>query len=134
MTKQVMPIAHVKVDICKFCEHEYITPCHGENQECENRRFIEGGGKALQQRKDPVPIAPVRKGKGKGKGAKVTPRLREVQVMDMVDAPACSCCKTSAWMVDSDGAGKFWLTCTDPEGNGCDERRELPEDVRVMME
>lgn len=127
MAKQVMPIAHVKVDLCKFCEHEYVTPCHGKDKECANRRFIEGGGAMIKtKQRDPVPAAPEKKAAAKKK-------LREVHIMDDVDAAACTKCGSNAWIVDGAGDGKrFWLLCIDPKGVGCIECQELPADVRVV--
>lgn len=123
-----MPIAHVKVDICKYCEHEYRFPCHGKDKECGNRRFIEGGGAMKVKERDPVPAVEPKKGKKKA------PKLeyRFVRIMDDVEAPACTRCGVSAWIVDGDGEGKHWLLCIDPKGLGCNETQELPDDVRVV--
>ena len=57
---------------------------------------------------------------------------KEVAPLDVFsDGVPCPECGSPAWVVDGDGAGRFWLLCLDTTHSGCVATRPLPEGVAV---
>jgi hypothetical protein len=59
---------------------------------------------------------------------------RKFHIFDTVESPTkCPKCGISAWMIDGDGRGKFWLLCLAPNNPECVECIDLPEDIEVIL-
>jgi hypothetical protein len=58
---------------------------------------------------------------------------RKMQVLEWLDGDPCPVCGCTAWIIDGDGYGKFWLLCGGMAGkNDCVECKPLPDDVEVV--
>lgn len=58
--------------------------------------------------------------------------MKLVSPLDTIKALTCCNCGSDTWMVDSDGAGSFWLLCIDPYKRSCMTTVELPAEIRVI--
>jgi hypothetical protein len=55
-----------------------------------------------------------------------------VHVLDIIEDGPCPRCGSTAWIVDGDGAGRYWLLCVGKDG--CVETREIPANLVVEEE
>lgn len=61
------------------------------------------------------------------------PEIEKVWPLDIVNsAGSCPNCGCTAWIVDSDGQGRFWLLCLAANGvDECVETKGLPDHIKV---